>query len=163
MKKGGSILLRPKRSQSRRNETSMDTQYERDQRRLEARREAMRARNASILGRLQRDPGQKERERAVAAEEMRAHMERAKAAARERELAEMRETAKAAERIQKESEGDEARQRKRREWSHNMMMQNRELCEYRYNQRQKLAQDEKEEDRKRLANGFMNRFGSSLQ
>ena len=49
-------MLRPNRAPSRRNETSMDTQYERDQRRLEARRAAMRERNAGILGRLQKDP-----------------------------------------------------------------------------------------------------------
>jgi hypothetical protein len=163
MKKGGSILLRPNRAPSRRNETSMDTQYERDQRRLEARRAAVQERNAGILGRLQKDPEQKERERAAAAEEMRAHMVRAKATAAERDMAEQRETAQAARRITKEAEGDDAKQRERREWSHSMMMQNRELCEYRYEQRQRMAQDEKDVEREQLAHGFMNRFGTSLQ
>ena len=163
MKKGGSILLRPNRAPSRRNETSMDTQYERDQQRLEARRAAARARNAGILGRLQKDPEQKERERAAATAEIRAHMERAKAEAAERAAAEQRETEQATRRITQEAESDDARQRERREWSHNMMKQNRELCEYRYEQRQRMAQDEKEIDRQRLQNGFMNRFGTSLQ
>ena len=90
-------------------------------------------------------------------------MVRAKATAAERAKAEQRETALATRRLTKEAEGDDARQRERREWSHSMMMQNRELCKYWYEQRQRMAQDEKDVDRERLANGFMNRFGTSLQ
>ena len=44
-----------------------------------------------------------------------------------------------------------------------MMMQNRKLCEYRYQQRQDAARAEKRNDQKQLENGFMNRFGTSLQ
>ena len=75
-------------------------------------------------------------------------MVRAKATAAERAKAEQRETALATRRLTKEAEGDDARQRERREWSHSMMMQNRELCKYWYEQRQRMAQDEKDVDRR---------------
>ena len=156
-------MLRPKRSESRRNVTSMDSQYEKEQRRLEARRAAYAARNAGILGRIQRDPEQIARERVAAAEEMAAHMARAKEAAEQLSQKELSETFMESERITREVESDDERAKQRKEWSHKMMMQNRELCEYRYAQRQQLAAAEKQVDKETLKNGFMNRFGTSLQ
>ena len=141
----------------------MDAQYEKDQRRLEARREAAAARNASILGRLHKDPEQKERERAQAAEEMRQHMQRLERANMEKQETVKKETDATLEKLTEEIDGDAAKERKRREWSQRMMKQNRELCEYRYNQRKLQEEQEKEVDRQRLAQGFMNRFGTSLQ
>ena len=157
-----SILLRRKRQHNPHNDTSLDSQWDRDQRRLEARRAATAQRNAGILGRLHNDPKQKERERQVAADELQAYMTRVKEEATKRKELEAKVASEIAQRendlIQKDSEKIETK----RQCSAKMMEQNRKLCEFRYEQRLSQAAQEKSEDATLVDNHFMMRFGTSL-
>ena len=81
-----SILLRRKRCANPHNDTTVSSQWEKDEQRMEARRAATAQRNAGILGRLHNDPQQKERERQVAADEMQAYIKRVKEEAAKRNV-----------------------------------------------------------------------------
>ena len=157
-----SILLRRKRLHNPHNDTSVSSQWEKDEQRMEARRAATAQRNAGILGRLHNDPQQKERERQVAADEMQAYIKRVKEEAAKRKELETKEAGDIAQRenalIQKDSEKIETK----RQWSAKMMEQNRKLCEFRYEQRLSKVAQEKSEDATLAENHFMLRFGTSL-
>lgn len=66
MRRKNSILLRPKpRQQSRRNETTFEKEYEKEQQKLTARRQRRARLEQSCLGRLNRDPNALETARYV--------------------------------------------------------------------------------------------------
>ena len=157
-----SILLRRKRCANPHNDTTVSSQWEKDEQRMEARRAATAQRNAGILGRLHNDPQQKERERQVAADEMQAYIKRVKEEAAKRKEQDTKEAGDIAQRenalIQKDSEKIETK----RQWSAKMMEQNRKLCEFRYEQRLSKVAQEKSEDATLAENHFMLRFGTSL-
>ena len=160
-----SILLRRKRLHNPHNDTSFESQWEKEQAKLEARRANAAARNAAILGRLQKDPNQKKREKEQQVMDMREYMKRVKEEAARQKALEKKEAEEIAARENKLMQQDEKKNQARREWSAEMMQKNRELCEYRFEKRQEDYANEKKEDAKLNIgnNHFMNRFGSSVQ
>ena len=158
-----SILLRRRRNHNPHNDTSLQTQWDKDQAKMDARRANMAKRNAGILGRLQGDSKQKQYEREQASSEMKAYMERVKIEATRQKERDVKEAQALAQVENELIAKQEAKVIAKKQWSHEMMMQNRKLCEFRYEQRQSKAQQDRQEDASRVANGFMNRFGTSLQ
>ena len=160
-----SILLRRKRVHNPHNNTSFEAQWAKDQAKLEARRANTAARNAAILGRLQKDPQQTERERIKQAADLREYMTQVKEQAALAKAADVKEAEEIVARENKIMREEADREQTKRDWSATMMKQNRDLCEYRYAARQAMTAKSKADDANLNVgdNHFMSRFGTSLQ
>ena len=150
-------------SRKQHNDTSFQSQWQKDDAKIQARRAATAQREAAILGRMHGTKQQKQTEREQAATEMKSYMERVKTEAARQKAQESKEAKAIAQVENNLIAQQDAKVVAQREFSAKMMQQNRELCEFRYEQRQSDQKKEKQEDVERFSNHFMQRFGTSLQ
>lgn len=160
----GSILLRkPAKYASGKNATTADAEYEREQAKLEARRQAQQSRHGVILSTINSDPGHKQVLRRDQKAEMDSHLEmRAKIQEEERQRGEeevkgMMDSAAAM--AFKERQRELERRRERQE----VGTQNLLVHQQRERQEALAKSRENFQDKRNFEQDFHNRFGTSLR
>lgn len=162
MKARHSILLRPKWGNAARNKTTFDDQYEKEQRRLEARRMRRQKLESGCLGRINRQAEALERQKQDSARLFEEHLQRVQMRKNQDDIAEQAKNLEIEELREKTLKAEEERQNARKALSAQILQRNLELVDTKERETRLRKEQEQEADRANFKNHFNGRFGTSL-
>eukprot|EP00944_MAST-04C_sp_MAST-4C-sp1_P006770 g6770.t1 len=163
MNRKNSILRRPKpRQPSRRNETTFEKEFQKEQQKLEARRQRRLKLEQSCLGRLNRDPNALEDARQESVRIFEQHMARVQRDQAELQKQDNAKDLEIQQVLRDRYEAEQAKIENRRQESNAVLKLNQHLAESKTQKEKLQRQEEQTADMANFNNHFNLRFGTSL-